>query len=460
MMPYSLSYLKNFLENNLEIDVKCIDLNAKFHCLKFSHFYEQLHACKNKKPYNLQSYVNLLKTQLQESRDIYSQNNWKVVEGDAPEFFLEMIDFIISAKPDIVAFSLVYSSQCFYVKALLEELKKKEIQCIVGGPAANFKIKALCPFLRNEVEMTEYVATLFNKQNSQSHEILKKSIKKYEQDAYNCNTIPDFSDYLQEEYFALEKMIPVKTCSTCFYKQCTFCTHFADVPYLEYNIENIRKTIVHSGAKYVYFVDDMIAKNRLIELAAMLKPLKVQWWCQLRPTKDLIDINNSANILKELRASGLHTISWGVESGNQRILDLMKKGTRIEIAEIVLKESHAAGIKNMVYIMFGFPTETKKEFLDTIAFLKQNENCIDLVTTSIFGLQKGGKVYENPAEFGIAEIIENERTVLEPSITYVASEGMQHEDARTMRRKYMKTIKNIDKLPRILNYFKEQTLLW
>ena len=138
----------------------------------------------------------------------------------------------------------------------------------------------------------------------------------------------------------------------------------------------------------------------------------------------------------------------------------MKKGTRIEIAEIVLKESHAAGIKNMVYIMFGFPTETKKEFLDTIAFLKQNENCIDLVTTSIFGLQKGGKVYENPAEFGIAEIIENERTVLEPSITYVASEGMQHEDARTMRRKYMKTIKNIDKLPRILNYFKEQTLLW
>ncbi len=439
-----------------------MDLNATFHKLKFPQLYTELAAIKNPHLKNSQTkpvsqtdlvvFAKLLETLEQESREIYSQNNWNVVQGNSPEFLQELVEQIVAEKPDLVAFSLVYSSQCFYAKALLEELKKKGIPCIVGGPAANSKIKALCPFLRNEVELTEYIAREAKKK-SQSKEV-NVSIKKYTEENYNCNSIPDFSDYAPENYFAVEKMIPLKTCSTCFYKQCTFCTHFADVPYLEYNIDNIRKTIVQSGAKYVYFVDDMIAKNRLVELAAMLKPLGVKWWCQLRPTKDLL------GILKDLHASGLHTVTWGVESGNQRVLDLMKKGTEVEIAAQVLQESHSAGIKNATYIMFGFPTETKEEFLDTIQFLKQNEPAIDIVSTSIFGLQKGGKVYANPQAFKVAEIIETQRTVLEPTITYIATEGMQHEDARTMRRKYMKTIKNIDKLPRILNYFKEQTLLW
>ena len=95
-----------------------------------------------------------------------------------------------------------------------------------------------------------------------------------------------------------------------------------------------------------------------------------------------------------------------------------------------------------------------------LRIIKQNQPVIDLVTTSIFGLQKGGKVYANPDAYGISEVVEKERTVLDKSITYITTIGMQREDARTMRRKYMKTIKNIDKLPRILNYFKEQVLLW
>lgn len=458
MMPYSLSYLKNFLENNLEGETKCLDLNAKFHTLKFPKLYAELKAIKKMNPYNLPLFAKLLETLEEQSRGIYKENNRNVVESKEPEFLKELVEEITKEKPDLVAFSLVYSSQCFYAKALLQALNERGIACIVGGPAANSKIKAICPFLRNEVELTEYIAAMaenFEKKSPASmQEVISSKFLKYKEEAYNCDTIPDFSDYVMENYFTLEKMIPLKTCSTCFYKQCTFCTHFADVPYMEYNIDNIRKTIIQSKAKYVYFVDDMIAKNRLVELAAMLKPLNVKWWCQLRPTKDLI------GALKELKASGLHTVSWGVESGNQRILDVMKKGTQVEIAAQILQESHAVGIKNAAYIMFGFPTETKEEFLDTINFLKQNKNAIDLVTTSIFGLQKGGKVYANPEAFGVAEIMETERTVLDTSITYITSIGMQREDARDMRRKYMKTIKNIEKFPRVLNYFKEQVLLW
>ncbi len=439
--------------------MKCLDLNAKFHSLRFPALHNAIAALRQKKPYNsetLQQYAMLLETVEKEAADIYYANNKAVLANEQPEFLQELMSFILQEKPDLVAFSLVYSSQCFYTKAILDELKKQGIATLVGGPAVNSKIKALCQFMANEVEMVESIAKEhpeLKKYDDSKHNALVHE-KGEQEHPYHCDTIPDFSDYLIEEYFLLEKMVPIKTCSTCFYKQCTFCTHFADVPYLEYNVDNIRKTIVQSGTKYVFFVDDMIAKNRLLELAAMLKPLGVKWWCQLRPTKDLLEV------FPELYASGLHTVSWGVESGNQRILDLMKKGTQVEIAAKVLQKSHDAGIRNATYIMFGFPTETKEEFFDTINFLKQNQAVIDLVTTSIFGLQKGGKVYANPDAYGISEVVEKERTVLDKSITYITTVGMQREDARTMRRKYMKTIKNIDKLPRILNYFKEQVLLW
>lgn len=433
--------------------VTCLDLNAKFHYLRFPALHKEIEKLRLKKPYGqevLQHYAMILETLGKEAADIYYANNKAVLAQQNPEFLKELLSFILERKPDLVAFSLVYSSQCFYTKALLDELKKNKIPTLVGGPAVNAKIKILCPFMHNEMEMVEFIA--------KSNPLLKKYKDNERKEAkyhpYHCDTIPDFSDYPIDQYFMLEKMIPLKTCSTCFYKQCTFCTHFAEVPYLEYNTENIRKTIVQSGTKYVFFVDDMITKSRLLELAAMLKPLGVKWWCQLRPTKDLLEV------LPELHASGLHTVSWGVESGNQRILDLMKKGTQVDAAAKVLRKSHEAGIRNATYIMFGFPTETKEEFLDTITFLKQNQDAIDLVTTSIFGLQKGGKVYANPGAYGISEVVEKERTVLDKSITYITTVGMQREDARTMRRKYMKTIKNIDKLPRILNYFKEQVLLW
>jgi anaerobic magnesium-protoporphyrin IX monomethyl ester cyclase len=62
--------------------------------------------------------------------------------------------------------------------------------------------------------------------------------------------------------------------------------------------------------------------------------------------------------------------------------------------------------------MFGFPSETEKEFIDTIDFLKENDVNIDLISTSVFGLQKESYIYSHPNEFGIEKIFEEERTVL------------------------------------------------
>jgi len=164
------------------------------------------------------------------------------------------------------------------------------------------------------------------------------------------------------------------------------------------------------------------------------------------------------DVLKVLYESGLKMIMWGIESGSDRILDIMRKQTNTNDIATILKSSNEAGIVNVAYILFGFPTETKKEFLETIEFLKDNDRYIDLVSTTIFGLQKESPMYETLEQYGINEVHVEKRTVLDPKITYSVSSGLSHEDVKKLRRGYAKTINNISKYPASFNFFREQML--
>jgi radical SAM superfamily enzyme YgiQ (UPF0313 family) len=428
VMPYSITYLSSFLQSNSTIDSQCIDLNAKFHRMRFPEFYKKVN---NK--LSVEEFGKILEEFNKMSRDVYALNHNRIINDKKPELFDELLEMLLSKKPDIVVFSLVYNSQAPYALKLVEELTKRKIKCIIGGPAVNSKFKKYAVILEDEIELIQY---------------LEKSKK----ESYN-KTIVDFKDYDKEDYLAREIIYPLRTSRGCFYRQCTFCTHSLNQKYKEIPLNEIEKTIELNKANYVFFIDDSITKKRLIEISGVLKSHGVKWWAQLRPTKDLI------SVLKQLSECGLTSIAWGVESGNQSILDKMQKGTNVDDIKAVLKESHANGIINTVFIMFGFPGESKSELLDTINFIKENEANIDLISTSVFGLHKGSKIYNNPQEFGITEIKETERKFLDLRIDYVTSTGGNKGKTKKMREKYLNAILNLNKLPRAFVTFKEQTLL-
>ena len=409
---------------NIEIDV--LDLNLEFHKLKFKKYQKYFQNFK------LEKYEEISKEYHNESKQVYSENNKKVRNNEDPEFLKELIKKINKTKPDYVAFSVVYSSQVFYTLALLRNLKNT----LIGGPAINDKLKeAAFKTIKNEVELLEFL------KGGVKHEDLV------------CNYSISFEKLPLNEYFVKNPVVPIKTSSTCFYRRCTFCTHHQNKDYFEYSLKEIKQTIINSGQKQFFFIDDMISKKRLLQLAEMLKPLKVIWTCQLRPTKDL-----DKETLEILYQSGLKMVIWGVESGNNRILKLMKKGTNVKDLTKVLKNSKKSGIKNVLYIMFGFPSETKEEFLDTINLLKDNEDTIDLISTSIFGLQKGTPIYNNPKQFQIKEIFEEKRTLLDPKITYTLNKGLSQKEAEKLRKSYKNTINKINKYPRTMNFFREHLL--
>ena len=428
--PYSLTYLASFLKANSKHNIDVLDLNLEFHKKKFPEHHKYYQEGKFDDYEEKTTEFNKITSKL------YLKNNRAVVNDEKPELFEEMLEKIQDKKPDLVLFSLVYSSQAFYAYALLKELDN----VVIGGPAVNDKLRKLAKCLNNEVELLNYIGEDGKQDASVKH------------DELDCDIVPDFSIYNLKDYFCPKPVIPIKTSSTCYYKGCTFCTHFTSQPYCEYNLELIKQTIKKSKQKHFFLIDDMIHEKRLLELAKMIKPLKVNYTCQLKP-KDI-----SKETLIKLKQSGLSMVIWGVESGNNRVLKLMNKGTDKEEIEKVLKDSYEVGIKNVVYIMFGFPGETKEEFLETIQFLKDNDKYIDLVSVSIFGLQKDSQVYKNPEKFKITKIIEEQRTVLEPKLTYEVSEGLSNKEAIKLRNNYKKTIEKINKYPRKMNFFREHML--
>ena len=212
----------------------------------------------------------------------------------------------------------------------------------------------------------------------------------------------------------------------------------------------IKETIIRSQQKHFFLIDDMIPSQRLLQIAAMLKPLQIKWACQLRPTKDF-----DHSLLKQLHDAGLSVVYWGVESGNDRILQLMKKGTNTADVAAVLAASHAAGIKNMAYVLLGMPSETETEISDTAHFLKDNGDNLDLLCISIFGLHKGTPIYNNPEAFGITQITEKERTVLAPKISYTIQNGLTHEEVLSLKKKYRNIFTQINKYPASMAFFRE-----
>ncbi|MEK6916692.1 MAG: radical SAM protein [Nanoarchaeota archaeon] len=417
MMPYSITMMKALFSSSLQDTVKVLDLNAEYHYNEYKEYYNRI----NREPYFV-----LLDEFIKETRRRYQIISKSAVSGEKPKGHEYLIKQIENEKPDIVCISLVYNSQVFFAKGIIDDLTKKGIKVVIGGPADKSIIKGKAVVLQSYHELLAYLSNAETKK-----------------------PVLDFSDY--KHYFTKDTIYPLRTSISCAYKQCVFCTHHGNLSYEQLDLSNIKQSIIKNNMKKIFFIDDDFTLPRLEELADLLMPLNVKWWCQLRPLKGVIPL------LPKLKKSGLYSAAWGIESGCQRILDFMNKGTKIKEIEQVLKKSNELGIKNMVYILFGFPTETKQEFMQTIEFLHKNKDYIDLVSPTIFGVQKGSKIFENPDKYGI-KISSQKRTLLGEKLNYMVENGLTHKEVKVLKKTYLNQIEKIDKVPKIIKTCKEQIL--
>jgi radical SAM superfamily enzyme YgiQ (UPF0313 family) len=94
---------------------------------------------------------------------------------------------------------------------------------------------------------------------------------------------------------------------------------------------------------------------------------------------------------RALKRSGCRMLKLGLESGDQGVLDTMRKGIDLATASQVLKNLHAAGIAAYVYLLFGTPAETIKEARKTLTFVVAHSDAITFLNLAVFNMPVCGQ---------------------------------------------------------------------
>lgn len=163
------------------------------------------------------------------------------------------------------------------------------------------------------------------------------------------------------------------------------------------------------------FMDDtfMLNKKRANDIADEIKTRGLDVSFVASSRVDRVDLG----LLQNLKSSGMKTIYYGVESGSQRILDLMKKGISLENAEDAVKIAKNAGLEVLTSFIIGYPGETKEDINKTIDFSIKLEP--DYSQYSILTPFPGTPIYNELKE---KNLIDNEDwqeyTVLKPLLKY------------------------------------------
>lgn len=165
----------------------------------------------------------------------------------------------------------------------------------------------------------------------------------------------------------------ILTSRGCPYK-CVFCSA-RSVSGFKYRfngpqrvIEEVDTVVNEFGAKFFSFADDnfVVKKDRTREICNLLIERgyhkHTKWLCQTRV--DAVD----EPLLELMREAGCEYISFGIESGTQRLLDLIGKSVKIETIEKAVNMASRVGIKSRGSFMLGLPTETREDSLKTIDF--------------------------------------------------------------------------------------------
>ncbi|TYB75921.1 radical SAM protein [Bizionia myxarmorum] len=211
----------------------------------------------------------------------------------------------------------------------------------------------------------------------------------------------------------------------CYWKQCTFCDVSLDYIGIYQNttasdlVDKIEKIVKDTGITGFHFVDEAAPPKMLRALSNALieRHVSITWWTNIRFEKTF-----SYELCELMAKSGCIAVTGGLEVASDRLLAKMKKG--VDIAQVT-RVAHNFSENNIMvhaYLMYGFPTQTEQETIDSLDVVKQlfERNCIQSAYWHQFTTTIHSPIGQNPQDFGIY--------ITGPVFEGFAQNDLYHED--------------------------------
>lgn len=254
-------------------------------------------------------------------------------------------------------------------------------------------------------------------------------------------TAPDFDGLPLDDYWAPELVLPLLGSKDCYWKDCVFCDHY--VSYApRYRLrkpslvaEDMALLAHKHGARRFTFGDETMSPNyaRHLSQELLARGLDVTWamLSRLQPGFD-------AETCARLYAGGCRLAIFGLESANERVSQLMEKGTVNQTSLEVYRQLDAAGIFTFSFVFFGFPTETAAEAQATLDFALGHKDVVHSLGSGTFQLKKAAPMFRNPQKYGIYLIDEDDlRAPWTVDVGFEPMYGLSPKEAEAFNRRFV-----------------------
>jgi radical SAM superfamily enzyme YgiQ (UPF0313 family) len=217
--------------------------------------------------------------------------------------------------------------------------------------------------------------------------------------------LPDFDGFPLDSYFVPVRILPYLATRGCYWGRCTFCDHgqgyFDQYRGLQAQqvVQQVKALKERYGAEHFLFADESYPPALLKKVTQLLvdQRVAIKWTTLIRFEESL----NDPEIWRVMKESGCCTLYYGMESANERVLNLMDKHVKKSVIEKNLKLGSDAGIWNHVMAFYGFPGETRDEAEETRTFLLDNKQNIHSVELFYFVAYRHTPMVRSPEKFGM-----------------------------------------------------------
>ncbi|WP_175623105.1 B12-binding domain-containing radical SAM protein [Chryseobacterium schmidteae] len=195
----------------------------------------------------------------------------------------------------------------------------------------------------------------------------------------------------------------------CYWGKCTFCDISLDYIKIyepisaKILVDRMEELIKTTGETGFHFVDEAAppALMREVALEILRRNLVVTWWTNIRFEKSF-----TQDLCFLLKLSGCVAVSGGLEVASDRLLKLIDKGVSVDQVAKVTKNFTEAGIMVHAYLMYGYPTQTVQETVDSLEMVRQlfEMGILQSGFWHQFAMTAHSPVGQNPEEFGVTPI--------------------------------------------------------
>ena len=218
----------------------------------------------------------------------------------------------------------------------------------------------------------------------------------------------------------------------CYWAKCTFCDISLD--YIKnYEpisasllVDRMEELINKTGQNGFHFVDEAAPPSMMkaVAIEIIKRKLVVSWWANIR-----FDKSFTQDLCYLLKASGCIAVSGGLEVASDRLLELIQKGITVAQVAKVSKHFSEAGIMVHAYLMYGFPTQTVQETIDSLEMVRQlfETEVLQSAFWHLFTMTAHSPVGLAPEKFLVKKVSNQIGTFANNDIAHTDPTGADHE---------------------------------